>query len=235
LRTEDQGLNWESIWEFDTVIESIYFVTDSLGFVGSLGKVYRTDDAGTSWSDIPLVTFQAALSIDFISESIGFIVSSEICPCIPEKTNFYTSLSKTMDGGLTWASYTYPGTLYSVDFINEELGYVSGEDNLIMKYSGGDLSELPTDYPWNIINATAQEIPGKNVFPNPVMEQLTIELNQNERPTIELHSLDGKFIDTQQTRKGNFVEINMRQIPKGAYILKVIGSNEQQIFKILKE
>lgn len=234
MRTENQGISWEQIWTFNSMIKNIHFVNDSLGFIGTYGQVFRTDNAGLSWQAIEIEPYQTVLSIDFISEGIGFMISSEICPCILEKSNFYTSVSKTVDSGLTWESFTYPGTLFSVDFIDEHLGYVSGEDNLIMKFSGGDLSALPLEYPWRFVNS-AQKSHRNNVYPNPVTDKLTIEVSRpSELPKIQLFSSEGKLIGFEQIKLDNQIRLDFNHLPKGIYFLHISHANQTQKFKIVK-
>ncbi|WP_258105649.1 YCF48-related protein [Marinoscillum sp. MHG1-6] len=236
LKSDDQGQTWTSYQEFENEIHSIHFFNQNKGVIGSVGKVYQTSDGGNSWKEDSIVSNLSVLSIDFISDSTGYMVSTYTGP-VPLYMGFvvYTAISRTTDGGDHWESVMIPGELYSIDFISESNGYISGGGNLIMNYKGGAIDELPADYPWKISGITEQKPPIKSVFPNPVRDQLTIEFATSiDLPNIALYSIDGRLIKAEQTMMGNFVEIDLSQHPKGVYLLKVIKAKEQQTFKIIK-
>lgn len=78
----------------DDVFYSIYFVDTNIGYVcGSGGRLYKTINAGSSWSEISLsssfrnIVFK---SIHFIDKSTGFIVGTK------------GTILKTTNGGVSW-------------------------------------------------------------------------------------------------------------------------------------
>jgi hypothetical protein len=71
------------------------------------------------------------------------------------------------------------------------------------------------------------------VYPNPVKDHLQIRSNDIiERFT--LYQLDGKVIENNSPRSNAFA-IDMRGCSSGMYLLKIEGSNEKKVIKILKQ
>ena len=76
-----------------------------------------------------------------------------------------------------------------------------------------------------------------NVSPNPVTENLTVTLNQNngELFTIELIDVTGRKIKTfandESLSKENKILLNLENIQTGIYFLKITGSNNTSITK----
>ena len=74
------------------------------------------------------------------------------------------------------------------------------------------------------------------VFPNPVIDKLTIAPNENEK-ILELILLDlkGKEVYRQKASNQSQVILNMDEIGKGVYVLKVITEEREKSLKIVKQ
>jgi photosystem II stability/assembly factor-like uncharacterized protein len=93
---------------------------------GSNGYVLlRSANNGASWTQVSINSSITLNDISFPSASNGWIASQ-------------SSLLKTIDGGLTWQSQStgFSGNLYSVQFINNQVGFVSG--TLLKTTNGGN-------------------------------------------------------------------------------------------------
>ena len=85
-----------------TDIGNVQFVTNTIGFCSTLNHVYKTTNAGSTWSTIRTATTDVtSQTVHFINEDIGFILDGYI------NTG---SLLKTINGGVNWTTVT------SVDF-----------------------------------------------------------------------------------------------------------------------
>jgi len=126
LKTIDGGETWlaQSISTPDK-IRSIFF-TDSLnGWIALFewtpfrhGSVYHTTDGGNTWYVQLSVVDYALLSLFFTDNLHGWVVG----------TNGIAF--KTTNGGNTWQQMfieTYGGWLFSVRFINDNIGWVAGD------------------------------------------------------------------------------------------------------------
>lgn len=76
-----------------------------------------------------------------------------------------------------------------------------------------------------------------SVFPNPVSDELTLKLSDENIPGLQflLCDMNGKLI-LQKSMNGLITKIPVNQLPAGLYIIKVKDSTKElKIFKIVKE
>ena len=76
-----------------------------------------------------------------------------------------------------------------------------------------------------------------SVFPNPVSDELTLQLGEENIPGLQylLCDMDGKLIYLKKL-KGSVTKITFAQLPAGLYIIKVLeGNKELKTFKVIKE
>ena len=124
-------------------IQAFDFIDEQKGFaVGSDGGIWRTDDAGDTWSIVPQGFTDAGLnSVDFYDERNGLIAGSS------------GTLLRTTDGGENWTPITVnaPGTsvnnygrvsFVDVQYINLETIALSAFDAVLMSYDGGAFWEI---------------------------------------------------------------------------------------------
>lgn len=74
------------------------------------------------------------------------------------------------------------------------------------------------------------------VYPNPTQDFVIVHFSKlNGQPTYQLIDLNGKLIEQQKISTTD-VKINMRSFAEGAYLLKLINKNQNQLqtFKIIK-
>ncbi len=92
-KTTDGGATWKSIIKPGHKIDGIvciYFITDSIGFVGcGAGKLYRTTDGGATWQDQSTPTLYTFWSFTFFNEQYGWVGGGG-------------TLLRTIDGGKNW-------------------------------------------------------------------------------------------------------------------------------------
>lgn len=73
------------------------------------------------------------------------------------------------------------------------------------------------------------------IYPNPVINDFTIEMDNNNLFTVQLilKDISGRIIQ-QYSFTGNTTVINTQKLPKGIYFLEVLIENEKVIKKIIK-
>ena len=129
--TKDGGKSW--VRYLHSNIESVYFIDTSNGFYSSSGVIYKTSDGGTNWLPVINTGYNNSISkILFLDKNNGWVVGYQ---------NFGRQklIVNTTDGGNTWSinsSFTQ-GTLTSIDFNKEHVGFSVGSNGGIVCTSDG--------------------------------------------------------------------------------------------------
>jgi hypothetical protein len=229
---------------FARPLSSIYFNSPDKGFIGTeYGTAYKTSDGGDLWSEVQLSTNIPVRSIQFISEMEGFAVGG-FWTCLTTSGGCVSEffISKTIDGGESWASYDTTGiVLSSIWFINDTVGFVSGGYGLIMK-SNGIIDRLPGNYPWHFftnVGVDDNRAPdsGIKVYPNPTYGPLYIE-NRNPFDEIKSISLINTSVQKVWTiypeSKNNTVLFNISNQKPGLYLIQIEFADRMVTRKILR-
>jgi photosystem II stability/assembly factor-like uncharacterized protein len=127
-------------------LNKIAFTDQQTGFiVGSLGTVYKTTDAGTTWNLLSVPTTENLLSLAFTSTNHGVITGTN-------GKRFVTN-----DGGQTWTQgiTVQTGEIRSAAFKNNLEGYCVGSNFVEYTKDGG--------YSWMRVDGTMQSVH----FPTP--------------------------------------------------------------------
>jgi photosystem II stability/assembly factor-like uncharacterized protein len=150
IKTTDGGANWNPILQWpqtNTHIVSFDFVDSSKGWLliydyESLHiKIHNTTDGGITW--IPQFTatqFELYWDMQFIDELNGWCIGDDLV---------YPKILRTTDGGINWIeiyidTLNWP-ELYSLDFVNPDIGWAAGE--ALYKTTDAGLS-------WTSLNTT---------------------------------------------------------------------------------
>lgn len=244
LKSVNAGLTWEMNKTFPWSLSSIYFISPEKGFIGSgSGTAYKTDNGGDSWNEVQLTANLPVRSMQFISEMEGFATGGLDMVCVTGSGCFSEFfVSKTIDGGESWASYDTTGiALHSIWFINDTVGFVSGDYELIMK-SNRIIERLPGNYPWHLFTSVGIDDnmatdSGIKVFPNPTYGPLNIE-NQNPLDEIKsavlLNSSGQRIGILYPESKNNTIQYNISNQKPGLYFLRIDYTNRAEIRKIIK-
>ena len=79
---------------------------------------------------------------------------------------------------------------------------------------------------------------GFKVYPNPAKSHIYLEADSWKSLNVEkasLHSLDGKLWKTIELSEVDSLEINIRDLKSGIYLLKLEGENGMFVTKFVKE
>ena len=129
FKTTDGGSNWTEIPISDTLQPGrIQFVNANTGWIDSNFKLYKTSDGGINWQ----VQGSSIYDFYFINENIGWYISGN-------------QINKTTDGGQTWSPQNSGtnNTLYTINFVDQNNGWVSGDSGTILHtLNGGTPVEL---------------------------------------------------------------------------------------------
>jgi|GEM_PF-1250464 len=153
LKTTNGGRTWKPITTqtFPAFTENIAFINQKTGLVLGFGSgydVYRTTDAGASWTGIEFGVAWPKKAF-FLNDQLGWIagltasyisVTTDMWGSISITTsNPHATIWKTTDGGATWTAtiLTSPKWLYSIYFCDAITGWTVGEDGVIFKSVDG--------------------------------------------------------------------------------------------------
>ncbi len=232
-KTTDGGVSWSQrlTGNSDTSFYSMSFVSDSNGWISTLGYVmYHTSNGGTTWQ---------ALITPGIFQSICFLTNTE------GWAGGLSGIHHTTDAGATWQEQSSPlgSFINELMFIDPQHGWVIGNSgNIIATTNGGstgitEREQVATDR--TNIFALYQN------YPNPFNPKTTIRFNLlAPSKTIQLNIYDilGRVIKTIEIRdpplgsnevswdgKNNFG----KEVASGVYILNMNSNGTIQSGKML--
>lgn len=79
-------------------------------------------------------------------------------------------------------------------------------------------------------------IPTVSVFPNPCTDLVTIPNRELNIQRVELYSVDGRLVFSQQPEQEYFITVQIGNLPSGFYTGRIVTDNHQiKVFKVLKQ
>lgn len=140
-KTTDAGTNWTEITKTSDNIDfknlyTIYAVNSNIIIAAGAQAVYRSADAGITWTKVSDDSFADYYQeISFYDENNGYIVGQG------------ATILKTSDAGQTWQNTylsNYSG-FNDVHFISSETGYISTTNSKILRKNLNDFLWSPAD------------------------------------------------------------------------------------------
>ncbi len=138
LNTEDGGKKWflhTFSEQLMLALKAVYFINADTGWItgGGYGSLFKTVDGGKTWEikGTP-ASYSYINDIYFADSKNGFAVASEAGWGIMRHGYYLT----TSDGGESWDCYTSEN-LYSLSFIDRNIGWLSGGRCLYFTNDGG--------------------------------------------------------------------------------------------------
>jgi photosystem II stability/assembly factor-like uncharacterized protein len=225
LKTIDGGVSWANqnsgtaIW-----IESVFFINPNTGYaVGQWGLILKTTNGGNQWTQQSPGTSNTLTSVFFVNADTGYVVGQV-------NSGVNGTILKTTDGGAYWI-HQNPGTtewLYSVFFPNSDTGYAVGNSAIILKTEDGG------GYPLNIIEKSSDSNT-LAVYPCPSDYQITIETNETTNLRIlSILNICGQEV-LSQVINGQKTMIDVRNLSRGIYMVKVVGETGINVGKFVKK
>ena len=161
----------------------------------------------------------------------------------------------SITGGYVYRGSTYPnfdGLYFFADVCSQEIGYLSfdggnwsktfenfsgsfvafGEDingELYVSSLGGTISRLVDA---NVLNVEDEQVNSVSVHPNPAKNELTIDFGTTTfsiETTISIFDIQGKRIKTVEKDNNSIQHLNISDVSKGIYILKINSESGRNI------
>ena len=94
----------------------------------------------------------------------------------------------------------------------------------------------PFDYYFTTYNTAIEELvfPAR-IYPNPVVDKLTIDLSEKVTGSLELISLDGKHLQNSYLENSSTHTIDMEHLSKGVYMIVLTTNQHIYQTRIIKE
>lgn len=148
-KTEDSGDNWELYSPIENTVKQIEFLLNRNGIVTVGSDFFESSDNGNNWDYLGTPNIGSYTEdFDFINDNVGFCIAGGSVGTSSRAGETY----KTIDGGKTWIKPENFGLsndsagLYCIEFVNENLGFVSGGFNSKRTYKTTDGGEI-----WRVV------------------------------------------------------------------------------------
>lgn len=200
--SNDDGVTWSftDLPDINTLITDFQQLSNDAWYASTYrGDIYKSSDAGGSWQLYWNVQ-EAIKEIHFLTEQKAFVML--------DKRVIYTN-----DAGVNWHTLVQTsGYMQDMSFYVDAIGYaVDSESNLYKSFGGLGLK--------NNLSETL------SVYPNPVIDVLTISGLPNEQLEIHLTDLLGKEVYAGSSYAKDIVQFNTLGFKSGMYILSIRGGN----------
>lgn len=217
-KTEDGGLTWYSN-ELNVMGGNgtgIKFFSATEGILISNDSIFKTYDAGDTWSKSKFPFSYNIAAFDFTDDGIGYFISDN---------NIY----KTTDKCTTWELFYTNNDVYFSDIkINENVCYVSGTEGHVLKI--------------NLVNSTTANTIESSVklYPNPSngIAKVNYTVCADAHVMIELYDVLGQLVlnvINEPVAAGNYtLPIDISNLNSGIYFLKSNIGNSSKTTKIIK-
>ncbi|MGB6035499.1 MAG: T9SS type A sorting domain-containing protein, partial [Cryomorphaceae bacterium] len=208
MRSTDGGENWTELSDFFAFFFfELHFLNESTGFVSSSSGTRRTDDAGETWE----INNSGLSHYQFLNNEVGLgLASQEV---------YYTD-----DGGMTWspAGPNSGALAYSVE-----------GDRIIT------LNQLYAIHTASLNTLSTEEIAELSqplkVYPNPAQDDLTLVVPEGNWSVYELVHVSGKLLISEKIQNQEVLRIDLKELPSGFYLIRVIGEDSVAQAKVIKQ
>jgi photosystem II stability/assembly factor-like uncharacterized protein len=130
VKTNDGGETWTKVGNFTTLGQGLgvmdaFFTSIDRGFtVTNEGSIFRTVNGGASFTQCLHSWYYSFTGVHFVSPDTGFVSGyqpSDVC------SSNCGILLKTVNGGNTWTTESYPWEVYDVYFTSKDTGYFASD------------------------------------------------------------------------------------------------------------
>ncbi len=242
----NDSTNFVAIADFDNSTGIVSNVYDLPSSGGEYGLSFSNDGSklyGTTWQAIGVANeFNYLYQFDLTSGNEDTIANSRfVIDSIqigPNSTGYYGDLKLGPDGKIyVINSYDYLGTINSPNAYRETCNYISNSvfmEGKICRFGLNNYIEYK-DY-CSMETSVQLDTPEKSAFhiyPNPMLADLTIEMQNFTRGRFSIRDIHGKQL-LSGTLRSKEQRVNIISLPEGIYILTVFNEHDTFTKKIVK-
>ncbi|MCH8903525.1 MAG: hypothetical protein IIA45_06390 [Bacteroidetes bacterium] len=119
----------ERAMPYTNEIADLIFINEDLGFLVNWdGEIIKITANGERWIKLASFPDYNLRSVFFVDENIGFVAGQEDFENPKLENREKHILLKTINGGENWVKIFVPHELYSIQFMNQMLGYAAVRD-----------------------------------------------------------------------------------------------------------
>lgn len=150
-----------------------------------------------------------------------------------------TATAQTMNVNESSGAYT----AYALDDI-QKMSFSSGNvivtetDNSSSEYALGALQHLTfEELVTSMEERTATDKPSLHTYPNPVSNELTVDISgmSDANGTLRILNLEGRVMKTHKVHVAERLSVDMSQFPLGIYLCQYSNGTEVKTVKIIKQ
>lgn len=251
--TTDGGTTWTLASFSNDDLSGIAFADANTGVaVGEMGIIYRTTDGGTTWNQVTSGITDDFTKVRFSDASHGWAVGlNGVIVATTDGGATWTSqnsgtiynlndaafvnnlqgwaggvlgtVTGTIDGGTTWtaASAGIPNEILSIKMVSAEKGWATDAMGNIWHFDG----TVNTSPIFNTIDL--------KVFPNPMIDETTIELDDKKIDKLLIYNTIGDII-IGKTVNNHKAILNKTDLSTGLYFIVIITEDNQRITRKLQ-
>ena len=232
IKTADGGVNWVSLESgYTDILKGVYFVNQDTGWVGGICAIYKSE---TGIGDIQSLSIPQLISPINNSLDVPLYISLK-WESVENAESYCLQVSDNDD---------FISPVYNESGIDTTSQQVNGLDYNTTYYwrvnaAKGTSMISPWSETWNFttinsvgINETGYDIQYK-LYPNPVKDKLFIEGFEDELTSISILSLDGKLL--KQIKEKGMIQIYVRDLQNGIYLVKISNSKTTVTERIVKQ
>jgi photosystem II stability/assembly factor-like uncharacterized protein len=218
LHTTDGGLSWTTQATNIGLAKAIYFSDVLHGWlVGRNALLMRTTDGGAHWTKLNNTNQNEESqfrSIYALNANVCYFGSS-----LSGTSNEY--ILKTTNGGDSWTPMQVPFQydMFNVVFWDENNGWISGDYGQIAHFTNN------TGIP-NIDKPTI------TIFPNPSSDFISIN-GVTGTTQVLIYDIAGRILANNQVESND--KLDIRKLNSGIYFLKLPNTDNNTVFRIIKQ
>ncbi|MFH0893679.1 MAG: YCF48-related protein [Bacteroidota bacterium] len=260
-KSYDGGATWTQIGipEMDAIEGGIYFLNGNVGFLGmyifTFGGYFLNSTDGSSFTSslIPSSGGYWNFATDFGDQSTGYFMRSTYGSSDP------VYVRKTIDAGGSWNESQvagFGGSIYGLDFVDADNGYMVGGSGKILHTSNGNSSWstqssgttndlhsvcfVNTDLGFAVGNngtilkytnlvglSDNASSPTIQIYPNPADEIINVE-TEEKIDCISIVNVLGETVGTYRNKSAIAVD----RLQKGTYTMSLIFASGKQVQKL---
>lgn len=230
------------------VTHIVNFQNNSVGTINNFLWTFEGGNPNTSMDENPQVIYETPGLYDVQLEIYGgqgndTILMMEAIEVLAEPIASFDYFSPNQ-GVINFNNNSTNATLYEWDFgdgspvVNEEMPFHNynsvGNFVVTLIASNEYCSNTFTDTISILTSTNELELSDVRIFPNPSSDFVTIELQNDDKVSFDVFSIDGKRIEGLSGEFSKSKKLDVKEIPAGVYSISIMQNGKQGIFRWVK-